>query len=189
MSSLFQAKNWCWGQCNCKSIYLKMQVEKFCQICVFKWGGKEIRERHHGYLCFWREWRWESIRNWKDMFISRTWQGLKLCIWKTLISANSLQLNWLLLDFIIICLWHVSTSLVLGYKRFWFCFPNVSPPGGVLAKYLIMGYQVIYNEYYYYNTLWMDIQWEANDCITPNATADLNERVDGQDRDHIKKHW
>lgn len=35
----------------------------------------------------------------------------------------------------------------------------------------------------------MDIQWEANDCTTPNATADLNERVYGQDRDHIKKHW
>lgn len=77
------------------------------------------------------------------MFLSRTWQGLKLCIWKTVISANPLQLNWVLLGFIIIFLRHLSTSLVLGYKRFWFSFPNVSPPHGVLANYLIMGYQMM----------------------------------------------
>lgn len=129
--------------------------------------------------------------NWKDMFISRTWQCLKLCIWKTLIPANPLQLIWSLLDFIILFLWYVSTSLVtvLGHKRFWFCFPNVSPPGRVLAQYLMMVYQVIYNEHYYYNTLGMDIQWDTNDCTSPNATAHLNERVYGLDRDHIKKHW
>ena len=91
------------------------------------------------------------------MFVLRICQNLQLCFWKTLILKNPWQLIWLLLDFIIIITIFYSMHLLSWTswlpKKKKFCFYYVSTSGGVLAKYLIMGYNAIYMEGYYCHTL------------------------------------
>ena len=132
------------------------------------------------------------VHNLWYMFVLRICQNLQLCFWKTFILKHPWQLIWLLLDFIIIItifLQYASTFLdILGYKKkkkkkFWFSY--VSTSGRVLAKYLIMGYKVIYMESYYCHTLkkWKSLNpvwlfatlWTAAcdpmDCSLPGSSV------------------
>ena len=85
--------------------------------------------------------------------------------------------------FFTVCIYFPGHSWVQKEKKFWFSY--VSTSGGVLAKYLIMGYKVIYMEGCYCRTLkkWKSLShvwlfatlWTAArdpmDCSLPGSSV------------------